>query len=86
MSEIDENDDIWNLEQKEFEADAQFNFRKEIYDNVFNDTNSKKKATLYSNIWVNILSMECKYSTEIMKQIEKYKPNHNIYDLQEEMR
>ena len=86
MNEIDENNDIWDLKQKEFEADPQFNFRKEIYDNVFNDKNSKKKATLYSNIWVNVLSMECKYSAEIMKQIEKYKPNHNIYDLQEEMR
>ncbi len=83
MSDIDfnENDEIWNLKKKEYETDAQFNFRKEIYDNVYRDIKSKQKATLYSNIWVNILSMECKYPNELMEKIEKYKPLINIYNV-----
>ena len=78
---LDENDDIWNLKQKEYETDNEFNFRKGIYDEVYNDIKSKQKATLYSNIWVNILSMECKYPADLMEQIEKYKPTTNIYDV-----
>lgn len=79
--ELDENDEVWNLKKKEYETDTEFNFRKRIYDNVFNDTNSKQKATLYSNIWVNMLSMECKYPDELMNQVEKYKPETNIYNV-----
>ena len=78
---IDENDEIWNLKKKEYETENEFNFRKEIYDKVFNDLKSKQKATLYSNLWVNILSMECKYPEELMEQIEKYKPQTNIYNV-----
>ena len=78
---LDENDEIWNLKKKEYETDNEYNFRKGIYDNVYNDTKSKQKATLFSNIWVNILSMECKYPEELMEQIEKYKPASNIYDV-----
>ena len=78
---IDENDEIWNLKKKEYETENEFNFRKEIYDKVYNDLKSKQKATLYSNVWVNILSMECKYPEELMEQIEKYKPQTNIYNV-----
>ena len=78
---LDENDEVWNLKKKDYETDNEFNFRKEIYDNVYNDTKSKQKATLYSSIWVNILSMECKYPNELMEKIEKYKPKRNIYNL-----
>jgi len=78
---LDENDDIWNLKKKEYETEHEFNFRKEIYDNVYNDIKSKQKATLYSNLWVNILSMECTYSEELMEAIEKYKPKTNIYNV-----
>ena len=78
---IDENDKIWDLKQKEYETDNEFNFRKEIYDKVYDDLKSKQKATLYSNAWVNILSMECQYPEELMEQIEKYKPTTNIYNV-----
>ena len=37
-SYIDENDEIWNLNKKEYETDTQFEFRKQIYNNVYNDT------------------------------------------------
>ena len=80
-SYIDKNDDIWNLVKKDYETDTQYNFRKEIYDNVYNDTKDKQKASLYSNFWVNILSMNCQYPDEIMKQIEKYKPANDIYNV-----
>ena len=80
-SYIDENDEIWNLNKKEYETDTQFEFRKQIYNNVYNDTHSKQKATLYSNYWVNILSMNCQYSNDIMEKIEKYKPLNDIYNV-----
>ena len=80
-SYIDENDKIWEIQKKEYETDTQFDFRKQIYDNVYNDTKSKQKATLYSNYWVNILSMNCQYPDEIMKQIDKYKPVNDIYNV-----
>ena len=79
--DLDENDEVWNIKKKEYETDTQFNFRKDIYDKVFEDTKSRQKATLYSNIWVNILSMECKYEDELMEKIEKYKPEKNIYNV-----
>ena len=69
------------FKKKEYETDTEFNFRKQIYDNVYNDTKSKQKATLYSNIWVNMLSMECKYPDELMEKVEKYKPETNIYNV-----
>ena len=78
---IDENDEIWNLQQKEYETDTQFIFRKEIYDKVYNKTKSKQKATLYSNYWVNILSMKCQYPKDIMDVIEEYKPENDIYNV-----
>lgn len=80
-SYFDPNDEIWNLQKKEYETDTQFEFRKQIYNNVYNDTHNKEKATLYSNFWVNILSMNCQYPEEIMKQIEKYKPVNDIYNV-----
>ena len=80
-SYIDENDEIWNITKKEYETDTQFEFRKQIYNNVYNDTYSKQKATLYSNYWVNILSMHCQYSSDIMEKIEKYKPLNDIYNV-----
>ena len=78
---LDENDDIWNIKQKKYETENEYNFRKGIYEAVYNDIKSKQKATLYSNIWVNILSMECKYPEELMEHIKKYKPKTNIYDV-----
>ena len=80
-SYINENDEIWDLKPKDFETETQYQFRQQIYNNVLNDTKSKQKATLYSNYWVNILSMNCQYPDEIMKQIEKYKPDKDIYNV-----
>lgn len=76
---MDENDEVFNLVKKDFETEEQFNFRKGIYEKVYSDTHSKQKAHIYSNIWVNILSLNCKYSKTIMNKIEKYKPTKNIY-------
>ena len=83
MSEsyIDENDEIWNLKQKEYETDNEFNFRQQIYEKVYKDLKSKQKATLYSNIWVNILSMECKYPNELMEKIYYFYVLQIIQDL-----
>lgn len=70
-----------NLNKRKNETQEQFEFRKSIYLNVFNDIKDHDKALIYSNMWVNILSLECSYPKEIMDEIEKYKPseNQNIY-------
>lgn len=72
---------IYDCVQKNFETDEEYKFRKEIYDKVFQDTQNKKNALIYSNMWVNILSMQCEYPKEIMENIEKYKPINNIYKI-----
>ena len=48
---------------------------------VFEDTNSEILALKYSNIWINILSLECTYQGDVMEEVEKYKPDDedNIY-------
>jgi len=76
---IDENDPIFNIKQKDYETEKQYKFRKNIYDNILEDTHSKKKATIFSNIWINILSLNATYPPEIMNLINKYKPNETIY-------
>ena len=72
-------EDVYDIVQKEYETTAQFLFRKDIYDTIFKDTKDKKKALIYSNIWINILSMNCDYPKSILDAIEKYRPKNNIY-------
>ena len=72
-------EDVYDIVQKEYETTAQFLFRKDIYDTIFKDTKDKKKALIYSNIWINILSMNCDYPKNILDAIEKYRPKNNIY-------
>ena len=81
MAELDENDEIFDLKQLSYETDTQFDYRSKIYNKVLEDTKSKKKAQIITNIWINILSLHCSYSDEVMKQIVKYKPEYNLYDV-----
>ena len=76
---MNEFEDVYDIVQKDFETNAQFLFRKDIYDTIYNDTKDKKKALIYSNIWINILSMNCDYPKSILDAIEKYRPKNNIY-------
>lgn len=76
---METEEELYECIRKDYETDFEFNFRKGIYDNVFNKTNSKKKALIYSNIWVNIMKYECEYPEETMKEIEEYKPNDTLY-------
>ena len=69
------NENLFNIEKRRNETTRQFLFRKKIYDDVLNDTKSKEKALIYSNIWYNILSLNCTYPDEVMKNISKYKPD-----------
>ncbi len=65
------------LKRNEHETTEQYNFRKQIYKAVYDDTRDTEKATIYSNIWINILSLGCEYPAEIMKKVEQYKPDEN---------
>ncbi len=67
------------IKRKNNETTEQYNFRKNIWMKVYEETHNEESATIYSNIWVNILSLGCEYPSEIMKKIEKYKPENNIY-------
>jgi len=69
--------------QRNNETKEQFLFRKNIFDTVKEDTKDENKALVYSNMWVNILSLGCSYSDVIMEKIKPYepKPEENVYDL-----
>ena len=60
--------------KKNNETEKQFQFRKNLYDKIFNDTKDEEKALIYSNIWINILSLGCSYPKEVLQNIEKYRP------------
>jgi hypothetical protein len=59
------------------ETTEQYNFRKKIYKAVYDDTRDSDKSIIYSNIWVNILSLGCEYPAELMTRVEKYRPDEN---------
>ena len=43
---MNEFEDVYDIVQKDFETNAQFLFRKDIYDTIYNDTKDKKKALI----------------------------------------
>ena len=68
------------ITQRNNETKDQFLFRKLIFDRVKEDTKDDNKALVYSNMWINILSLGCSYSDEIMERIKPYepKPEENV--------
>ena len=56
------------------ETTEQFEFRRHLYNKILNDIKDEEKALIYSNIWVNIITLGCTYPNEVMKLLEKYKP------------
>jgi hypothetical protein len=52
-----------------------------IFLRVYEDTNDENIALKYSNILVNVLSLDCSYQSDVMEKIEKYRPSdeENIY-------
>lgn len=70
-----------HIQKKNYETTKQFEFRKGLYDKIFNDIKDEEKALIYSNIWINILSLGCSYPKDVMKLIEIYRPSDedNIY-------
>ena len=69
--------------QRNNETKEQFLFRKQIFDRVKLDTKDENKALVYSNMWINILSLGCSYADEIMEKIKKYEPTNeeNVYNI-----
>jgi hypothetical protein len=82
--------DLYEVKKRNNETEKQFKFRKNLYNEIYDDLNSNKdikedevskKALIYSNMWINILSLNCSYPDEVMELIHKYKPSDkdNIY-------
>ena len=71
-----EEEDLYHIHiyKRNNETSEQFGMRKHIYDRIFNDIKDKEKALIYSNIWVNIITLGCTYPNAVMKIVEKYKP------------
>lgn len=69
------------LKKKNNETYEQFLFRGKIFLNVYEDTKDEVTALKFSNIWVNILSLNCSYQKDVMELVEKYRPTEeeNIY-------
>lgn len=80
-AEEKENSYRVHIYKRSNETTRQFEFRKHLYDKIFNDIKDEEKALIYSNIWVNILSLGCAYPDEVMEKVKKYKPADevNIY-------
>jgi hypothetical protein len=72
---------IKEITKRNNETQKQYEFRLKIYKNVYDDLKDKDKAIIYSNIWVNIFSLDCKYPDEVMENVEKYRPDDkdNVY-------
>jgi hypothetical protein len=64
-----------HIQKRNNETNTQFEFRRRLYDKIFNDIKNEEKAVIYSNIWINILSMDCTYPKDVMEMIEKYRPS-----------
>jgi hypothetical protein len=68
------------ISRRSNETKKQFEFRQKIFNEVYEDTKDQEVALIYSNIWVNILSLGCSYPKEVLRKVEKYKPKENIYN------
>ena len=71
-----------HIQKRNNETPKQFDFRKRLYDKIYNDIKDEEKALIYSNIWINVLQLGCKYPKSVMNLVEKYKPSEedNIYN------
>jgi hypothetical protein len=71
------------LIQRKNETKEQFEFRMNIFNNIYNDLKDSNKALVYSNIWINILSLGCSYPESIMEKVKKYEPDacSNVYNI-----
>jgi hypothetical protein len=79
-----DHEDVYgiHIRKRNNETSQAFAFRKNLYDKIFNDIKDEEKALIYSNIWVNVISLGCTYPTEVMSLVEKYKPKnvHSMYE------
>jgi hypothetical protein len=69
------------LKKKNNETSEQFLSKGKIFLDVYEDTKDELTALKFSNIWVNILSLNCTYQKDVMELVEKYRPldEENIY-------
>jgi len=69
------------LKKKNNETSEQFLFRAKLFLKVFDDTNDVNTSLKFSNIWINILSLNCSYQKDVMELVEKFRPSdeENIY-------
>mmetsp|Transcript_75 Transcript_75/g.66 ORF Transcript_75/g.66 Transcript_75/m.66 type:complete len:98 (+) Transcript_75:10-303(+) len=63
---------VFDLYKKNNETEKMYRFREKVYNRVVEDTNSKEKAKVISNIIVNKLSIGCEYPKEVIELAEKY--------------
>jgi len=63
-----------HLQKRNMETSSQFEFRKQIFYKIYNEEKDEERALIYSNIWVNIISLGCTYPREVMDLVKKYKP------------
>lgn len=79
MSGNKKQEDIYGIHIKKRvnETTKEFTFRKNLYDKILNEIKDEEKALIYSNIWVNIISLGCTYPKEVMDLVERFKPIDN---------
>jgi hypothetical protein len=69
------------LKKRNNETSEQFLFRVKIFLRVYDDGNDENTALKYSNIWINMLALDCSYKRDVMDLVEKYRPSEdeNVY-------
>lgn len=71
----------FRISQKRNETQKMWEFRKGIYENILNKTNSYENAKVYSNIIINMITLDCQYPQEIQEKVASFIPkeSENIY-------
>lgn len=77
------SESVFKISKKNNETEKMYQFRKNIYDLVYNETKSYEKAKIYSNIIINKLSLQCNYNDDLNQLVKKFMDEaikSNIYN------
>ena len=50
----------------------QYKFKNEAFKQALKDTCDRDRAETLANVWFNVHFLGCKYSEQMMQQVEKY--------------
>lgn len=71
----------FRISQKNNETQKMWEFRKGIYDKILAQTSSYENAKVYSNIIINMITLDCQYPSELQEKVAPFIPkdSESIY-------